>query len=189
MSDDFLKERRQCLEEEFFRRQNQQSLDRMKKELQQHNTRDGLRQASGMDNDAVLDKMLEIGLTAETVAALSLVPLIHVAWADGQMQDSESSAILRGAEGKGITKSSPAWDVLSSWLKEPPAPTLFEAWRSYVQAMGKELLNESQFAILKTQIVNFAQGVAEAAGGFLGLGTIAKAEGDALAQIEAAFLL
>jgi len=189
VSDDFLKERRQSLEEEFFRRQNQASLETMKRELQTHNTRDGLRRASGMDNDAVLDKMLEIGLTAETVAALSLVPLIHVAWADGKIQSSEADAILRGAEGKGISKDSPAWDVLSSWLHEEPAPALFEAWRAYIQAMGKELLNESQFAILKTQIVNFAQGVAEAAGGFLGIGSIAQAEGDAIGRIEAAFQL
>ena len=189
MSDDFLKERRQSLEEEFFRRQNQDSLAQMKQELQDNNTRDGLRRASGMDNDVVLDKMLELGLTGETVAALSLVPLLTVAWADGKMQDAEKTAILHGAEGKGIDKDSPAWKILSDWLAEEPPSELFDAWSSYIQAMGKELLNEQQFDTLKSQIVTFAKGVAEAAGGFLGIGSVAKAESDAIARIESAFQL
>lgn len=189
MSDDFLKERRQALEEQFFRRQNQASVESMRQKLQAQNTRDGLRQASGMDNDVVLDRMLEIGLTAETVAALSLVPLLHVAWADGKMQETECDAILKGARAKGISKDSPAYDVLSSWLQEQPSPALFEAWKSYIQAMGKELLNETQFSTLKSQILTFARGVADAAGGFLGIGTIADTENEALAHIEAAFQL
>lgn len=189
MSDDFLKERRESLEEKFFHRQNQEHLDAMRKDLKRDSGRDGLRRASGMDNEEVLDQMVEVGLSGETVAALSLVPLIHVAWADGKIQEAEREAILRGAEGKGIAKGTPAWETLSSWLSRQPGPELFEAWKSYVQAMGRELLTDSQFAILKTQIVTFARGVAESAGGFLGLGTVAKAEGEALARIEAAFQL
>ncbi|MBT8495261.1 MAG: hypothetical protein KJO07_19600 [Deltaproteobacteria bacterium] len=161
----------------------------MKLELQESSTREELRRASGMDNNEVLDKMLELGLTGETVAALSLIPPLHVAWADGRMQEPERSAILHGAEGKGIDKGSPAWQMLEDWLSSEPPPAMFEAWSAYIQALGKELLNDQQFSTLKSQILAFAKGVAAAAGGFLGIGSIAKAESQAIAHIESAFQL
>ncbi len=183
----FLEERRQSLEEKFFRRESSKQIEAMKEEQIKTNTLDDLRRASGMDDEEVLSKMLESGLTGETVAALSLVPLLQVAWADGKIQDAERNAILRGAEGKGIEKNSQAWKLLSGWLHDVPREDLFDAWKAYIHAMGKDLLNESQFKLLKTQILAFAVGVAESAGGFLGIGTIAKAENDILARIESAF--
>src|SRR5215204_5518292 len=102
MADNSLEERGRALENQFFENENKQKLAAMKDKLENQKTREELRKASGMSDDAVLDRLVTLGLKANTIAALSLVPLITVAWADGTIQDNERTAILQGAHGKGL---------------------------------------------------------------------------------------
>jgi tellurite resistance protein len=181
-----LDERRQSLEDEFFHKQSQENLESLRKQLAQQTTKEELRKASGMTDDGVLDKLLELGIGAETVLALSLVPLIHVAWADGKIQDEEREAILQGAQKKGIARESAAFTLLHAWLSQQPRASLFETWESYIKALrGK--LTDKETAQLEAQVLRFARFVAESSGGFLGIGKISGAEEAALARIETAF--
>ena len=187
MSDDFLKERRESLEEAFFHKESQEKLAAMKDRLASETDREELKKASGMSDDEVLDHLMAVGLRASTVAALSLVPLVHVAWADGKIQADERAAILQAAESKHISKNSDAWNMLDGWLANKPEPVLFNTWKEYIEALSKELLTGRQMDSVKTQIVGFARGVAEAAGGFLGVSTVSGSEERALDEIAAAF--
>lgn len=181
-----LDERRQSLEDEFFHKQSQENIEALRKQLAQQTTKEELRKASGMTDDAVLDKLLDLGIGAETVLALSLVPLIQVAWADGKIQDEEREAILQGAQKKGIARESAAFALLQAWLSQQPKQSLFETWESYIKALrGK--LSDKESAQLEAQVMRFARFVAEASGGFLGIGKISSAEEAALSRIEAAF--
>ena len=181
-----LKERKVALEDEFFRKKDAEQLDELKKHLNIDERRDALAKATGMDDEGLLDRLVELGISGETVVALSLVPLIKVAWADGEIQLNERDAIMQGAAGKGIEKDTPAYDMLREWLDEKPDASLFEAWTSYVQTLCAEMTGE-QTKILKEQITLFAKMVADSAGGFLGIKRIAKSEDEALAEIAAAF--
>src|SRR5262245_66141994 len=98
----------------------------MKEKLDTQRSKDELRKASGMSDDAVLDKLVALGLKANTIAALSLVPLIAVAWADGTIQDNERSAILQGAHGKGLEQGSDGHELLQTWLSKQPDDQLFQ---------------------------------------------------------------
>jgi len=183
---EFLDERRAALEEEFFHRENEKKLAKLKEQLSQQETKEELRKASGMSDDAVLDKLVALGLRGPTVAALSLVPLIAVAWADGTLQDDERRHIINAAESKGLGAGTPGHELLSSWLTRKPDDSLFEAWGSYLTALlGK--LNDEQVGILKTQIVAMAKDVAKAAGGVLGIGKVSGSETQVIERIEAAF--
>lgn len=186
MSDQTLEDRGRALENQFFDKENKAKIAAMKEKLDAQKTREDLRKASGMTDEAVLEKLVELGLRANTIAALSLVPLITVAWADGEIQDSERSAILQGAHGKGLEEGTDGYELLQSWLKVRPAAELFVAWEAYIKALAAQL-NEEQNRLLKSQIVGFAKMVATSAGGLLGLGKISSAEEKALRQIEAAF--
>src|ERR1041385_9360673 len=84
-----LEERGRALENQFYEKENQEKLAAMKEKLDTQGSKDELRKASGMSDDAVLDKLVHLGLKANTIAALSLVPLIPAAWADGKIQDNE----------------------------------------------------------------------------------------------------
>lgn len=186
MSEHILKQRKQALEDEFFHKQSQKNLEALRDELARKTSREELRKASGMTDEGVLDRLAELGIGADTVMALSLVPLLHVAWADGKIQGQERDAILQGAEKKGIDKDSSAFALLHEWLSNEPSPSLFETWSSYIKALhGK--LSDREAAQLRIQVTRFARFVAEAAGGFLGMGKISDAEEAALARIEAVF--
>ena len=186
MSDEFLANRKRALEDEFFRKEEAKKLARMRKKIAQKETRDALKAASGIADEPILDRLAELGLTAETVAALALAPLVHVAWADGKVQKDEREAILEAAHAKGIDKKSPAYELLAEWLGPGEPPRLYETWAGYIRALG-EKLTDDQARKLQTQIVGFARAIAGSSGGLLGVGKISGAEQVALAEIEQAF--
>lgn len=186
MTKDAMEERRSALEDEFFHKQDQAKLEAMKGKLEAQATKEELRKVSGMTDDGVLDKLVSLGLTAKTVAALSLVPLIAVAWADGSIQDSEREAILHGAAGKGLEQGSPGFTLLENWLAKKPDDGLFMAWELYIKSLTSQL-NDEQTRLLQKQILNFSSLIAGSAGGFLGIGKVSGSEEKVLARIEAAF--
>jgi hypothetical protein len=181
-----LEERGRALENQFYEKENQQKLAAMKQKLDTQRTKDELRKASGMSDDAVLEKLVGLGLRGNTIAALSLVPLLQVAWADGAIQDNERTAILQGAHGKGLEQGTDGYQLLQSWLERKPDEALFTAWEAYIKALTAQL-NDEQNRLLKNQIVGFAKMVAAAAGGILGFGKVSSAEEKVLERIEAAF--
>lgn len=186
MSEVTLQDRERALENQFYDKENKEKLAAMKRKLDAQHSKEELRKASGMTDDAVLDQLVALGLRANTIAALSLVPLIQVAWADGTIQDNERTAILQGAHGKGLEEGSDGYELLQNWLKRQPADELFVAWESYIKALASQL-NDEQNRLLKNQIVGFAKLVATAAGGILGFGKVSAKEEKVLHRIEAAF--
>jgi hypothetical protein len=181
-----LEERGRALEDEFFHKENQNKLAAMKSKLETQSNKDELRKASGMSDEDVLDRLVALGMRANTIAALSLVPLVAVAWADGEIQDDEKQAILQGAHGKGLDEGSPGYELLSGWMAKRPEDGLLDAWEGYIKALSGQL-NDEQNRLLKNQIVGFAKLVATAAGGILGFGKVSSKEEAVLNRIEAAF--
>ena len=178
MSEESLDANREALEQEFF----QGSADAAAPE---DVVRSELHKASGMNDPALLDQLAALGLTGKTVAALSLVPLVWVAWADGVIQDNERTSIMHAAHAKGLEEGTPGYALLDGWLKKQPDDKLFAAWETYIRTL-KAQLNHEQVRILRTTILNFARVVAESAGGFLGIGRVSASEDKVLARIGAA---
>jgi len=106
-----LEDRGRALEDEFFNKENAKKIEALKEKLDEQRSREDLRKASGMTDDAVLDKLVDLGLSAQTITALSLVPLVTVAWADGSIQDNERNAILQAAHGKNLENGSPGYKL------------------------------------------------------------------------------
>ena len=71
------------LESAFFLMQDRELMEQLRQESSLKETKEALKQVSGIDNDVVLDKLVELQVRPEVVASLSLVPLVAVAWADG----------------------------------------------------------------------------------------------------------
>jgi hypothetical protein len=181
-----LEERGKALEDEFFYKEDQKRLAQMKEKLDAQQSREELKKVSGMSDDAVLDKLIGLGLRSNTIAALSLVPLISVAWADGTIQDNERDAILQAASGKGLEKGSQGIELLETWLAKKPDDSLFEAWTAYIRALCAQLTDE-QTRLLRNQILGFAKLVANVAGGILGIAKVSGSEEKVLEKIDAAF--
>jgi len=134
----------------------------------------------------LFERLTGLGIDADTVAALALIPLVEVAWADGRMDEDERRAVLKGADASGISAGGSSFRMLESWLAEPPQPDMLTAWREFIRLVCRDLSVEAQLR-LKAGIVGQARAVAEAAGGLLGLGSVSRQEERALASLERAF--
>jgi hypothetical protein len=174
------------LEDAFFARENAKLLEQMRAKAERSQRRDSLRGVVGELDDASLDHLLELGIHAETLLALTLVPLARVAWADGSLDAKERAAIVRAADERGLTEGTPAHRMLATWLEVAPDAAMAQAWRNYVRGIWPKL-SEAEREELRTRVLELSRGVAEAAGGFLGLGSkVSAAEAAVLAEIEAA---
>lgn len=187
MSDHILQGRRAGLEEAFFAAEN----ERLRQKLRDADAGDGRRAmlatASGIQDEAVLDRLMQLDIGADTLAALRLVPLVLVAWADGNISDQERVAVLRGAEGQGIAAGTPAHGMLESWLKTRPGTAMTTAWKDYIQAVVGPMDLAGRQA-MEAGVLDKARAVAEAAGGFMGLGSrVSLAEQTVLGELQRAF--
>lgn len=179
MDESGLKRRERALEEEFFARQNRKLLEKMRTEQEAAEGRAALAQASGIRDEQVLDRLVQLGIRPETIAALSLVPLVAVAWADGQVAGREREAVLESARASGIQRDDMAYELLEGWLGSKPGKTLLTAWTDYIHALSVSLEGVGKAAI-RDEVLGRARRVAEAAGGFLGLGKKVSAEEQAV---------
>jgi len=179
--------RRRDLEEKFFAQRDQELLRALREKAALGERKQALAEASGIADEELLDQLQQLDIGAETLAALSLVPLIAVAWADGSIDSKERRAVLSAAEQKGVGTEHPGYPLLERWLQEQPDPALLAAWKEYVSILS-QTLDESALSDLKAGLLGRARAVAEAAGGLLGLGNrVSKSEQAVLDELEQAF--
>jgi hypothetical protein len=147
---------------------------------------EALADASGLSDEAVIGELTALGIRAETLAALTLIPLVEVAWADDHLDAKERRAVLVGAESTGMAKQSPSHGLLRLWLERRPAPELMNAWRRFIGALCEELGAEGRKR-LRESLLGHARAVALAAGGLRGETAISPQEEAMLAALAAAF--
>lgn len=187
MAEEFLGDRKRALEEEFFRKQEQALLAQLRAAQAQESALEALATATGVQDRAVLQTLLSLGITSDTLLALGLVPLVAVAWADGTLADRERQAIVSGLGAAGIVADSPAGQLVQTWLASPPPASMLEAWTSYTAALAAAL-PPAERTQLRDSVLGRARAVAEAAGGFLGFGNrVSPAEEALLQRLASAF--
>jgi hypothetical protein len=165
---DSLNKDARSLEDAFFARENARLLQQMRERAAQQERRAAMREVVRVDDDALIDHLIALGLEPGTVLALQLVPLAAVAWADGQIEPRERDAVLKAAAAQGVTRDSVAGQMLDSWLVQRPSEELVEAWKRQVRALWPSLSPKERDEI-RASALERARSVAEAAGGFLGL--------------------
>ena len=98
VSNEILGGSRIALEEAFFARENAKLRQQLRDLDDTKRKKEALSAASGIANDAVLEKLAALNISSETVATLALVPLIAIAWADGSIDDKERAAVFAKAQ-------------------------------------------------------------------------------------------
>ena len=181
-----LRAKAKALEDSFFAKENERLLVELREQAIRQEKRQTMRLVLELENDEILDRIMELELEPETFIAFGLVPLVEVAWADGQIQKDEREAILKAAMERGVDAESPTCRLLESWLTTQPAPELLETWKGYIEGLS-ESLSAASLDELKQRVMGRARAVAAAAGGFLGMATISKEEQTKLDELEAAF--
>jgi hypothetical protein len=187
MSKEFLGDRERALEEVFFAEQDQALLRRLKEADEKKTKKEALAAASGITDDAVLEKLVAFGVDAATVAALSLAPLVLVAWADGEVDTRERAAVLAAAAEMGVEEHGAGRRLIDRWLATRPPSALLTAWTDYIRAISPRL-NDADKKRLRSDLLDRAHKVAGVAGGLLGIGSrTSSVEKEMLARLERAF--
>jgi len=181
-----IQSRGKAIENAFFGNRDKELLQKLKAEIAEKEAYDALGSVSGIEDKSVLEKLAGVGVTPESLSAVSLIPLVSIAWCDDSMEATEKQAILDAAAASGIEKESAAAQLLDSWLGSRPGSELQETWKAYVGAL-KVQLDDASFGQLKSSVINRAETIAEAAGGFFGLGSVSDKEKKAIADLAAVF--
>lgn len=187
MSKHALERRAQALENEFFHEVDHQLVVKLTKHYEHESDQDALTMASGIVDREVLAELVANEITPKTLAAFSMFPAIHVAWANGFVTNEEREAVLRAADAQGIAEGSPAHLLLESWLTKKPSAELLAAWKKFIHAIFPTV-SKSAFEDLRDAAMNRAHDIAEAAGGFLNILSISAEEKATLKELEATFL-
>jgi hypothetical protein len=182
----YLEVHRRKMEDAFFQENDKKLIENLKKLKNMKETSEALAKVSGIHNEKVLQKLVELEVRPETLASLSVIPLVEMAWADGSLSKEEEAAVLTAAAGMGIKTGSVEHNLLKEWLANKPPATMLTAWVHYVEGLC-EKLTATEKSVLKKEILGDLEKVANASGGLLGLGAISKAEKDMLKKMEKAF--
>ena len=181
-----LKATARALEDSFFAKENARVLEELRAASVREEKKKEFREYLDIESEDVLDALIDLDVEPETLVAFTLVPLVEVAWADGEIQPKEREAIIKAAIERGVEDGSPTCTLLRNWLQTPPDAVLLETWQGYIEELMASL-GERARAHLKSSSIGRARAVAEAAGGFLGIGSISVAEKKKLEELEWAF--
>jgi hypothetical protein len=183
---EILDERKRAAEADYFRKQDEALLQKMRERAALQEVATALADKLRVDNQELLRRVVDLGLTRETGAALLLAPLVQVAWAGGTVTEQEREAVFEVAASRGIEAGSPPHAQLAEWLQRRPSDALFETAVEVMKA-GLALLTPAERAERIHDIVEGCQRVASASGGGLAklLGLASGISGDEAAVLDA----
>jgi hypothetical protein len=176
------------LEDQFFFNEDLKLLEKQRILNEMKETKEALKEVSGIQDENVLQSLVKLNIRPETVASLALVPLIEVAWANGSIGPKEKNAVLSAANKFGWSNKSIDYELLECWLEHKPGPSLLKAWAYYTGYVCARM-NPDEIERLNAEIISHAKEVAEAGGGVLGMGKISAREKEILGIIQEAFAI
>ena len=177
-SGDAFHQRGTALENQFFAKVDEKLLAK----LHEQQDVDSLAKSLGISPE-IAKSLLAAGVTTHSAAALRLVPLVAVAWADGRIEPEELQVVVKAAESHGIKADQPAGQLLASWLKVAPTSDLLKTWGEYAASLVAHM-SADQAANLKSSIIDELKSVANAAGGVLGWGAVSDGESKLMHVVE-----
>lgn len=168
-------------EEEYFIRAEAELLEKVRSRMAKEAERRALGEYHGVQDQELLKAFEEAGYDRESVQILHLVPILQVAWVDGEISKAERAEILRIAAARNVVEGTPVHAKLLSWLDQPPSPQFFERTMEIISRL-LELFPPEKRETLQSDVMAASLAVASASGGFLGLGS--KVSVDEKALIE-----
>ena len=177
--------RKKDLEDDYFRKQDQELIEKMRRAAATERSRQQLGARIGVSDPALLKEVEQLGFTADTLSLLPLVPVLQVAWAEGGVSPAERSLIVDLARRRGIAEGGAADAQLEDWLTTRPPQSVFTRATRLINAMFAAGSEDTR-GLTPDDLVKYCESIAAASGGMLGLAKVSREERAALAQIQAA---
>lgn len=183
MSSDSLHDRGRALEDAFFAKQSAEKLKKLRESMAAKQAVEELAKQTGIGDVSLLQKVVDLGVRPETLAAFALVPLLYVAWADGVLDLKEKEALRVEALALGLEEGGPGMELLESWLTSKPDDALFASWKTWIAELEKGLDPASRVALGATLLEN-ARRIARSSGGLFGIGAVSSEEHAAITELR-----
>lgn len=174
-------ERGRSLEEEYFRKRDQELVDKMRKAAAAEEAWAAMGAKTGLTDAALLQQLEALGFTPDTVVLLPLMPVLQVAWAEGGITPAERALIVRLAEARGIAPGSPADRQLAEWLDVRPADHVFAHATRLIRAMLETAPGVAN--VSADELVTQCESIAAASGGLFGINRVSAEERQLLTSI------
>ena len=160
--------REAAFEANYFQKKDAELVRRLKAVFNKAIDRETIRATTGVTDEQVLDRLIDLNLSGEMMAAFELLPIVEVAWADGGGDKKKCRAVLEAAEQYGVVPGSKAYEMLERRLNEGPSQDSRKVWFMYAAEL-KKTLSPEQLAEFRKDLLDLCNRVAEASGGILGL--------------------
>lgn len=135
--------------------------------------------ALATDDHELAAKIRKLGFDGDNAKVFDILPLVHVAWADGAIQRGERTAILKILTGRGIAVGTEPFRTIEALLEERPPESFMRQSLALLRSVVASRGGGSD------EIVDLCMQVAAASGGILGFGTrIGDAEKELIAAIS-----
>lgn len=181
---DNIHRRGQALEDQYFQRVDQELLKKMREKSERSKRLEELTRATGLHDEELASHLLDVGIDASNVAALTLSPIVFIAWASGTVSPEERQGVMSAALRRGVSSNPLAFRLLEQWLQTRPPRELWTLWKEYATALY-EALPDATATKLRERLLTQCREVAMASGGVLGVGKICPAEQRVLDEIDA----
>ena len=163
-------EERYFLEKEARRREELRAkLDAAAERLQEQQ---GIASTLETNDEELVDRIHSLGFNGDSARVFDLLPLVHVSWADGQVQRNERATILAILEERGVEPGSDASLLMQSLLEKRPSETFLGETLAVLQRLAGDQKGAT--------VVDLCARVADASGGLLGLGNRTSSDEHAL---------
>lgn len=178
----------QNLLDSMFVQENEALWQKLREQIAEENLIDELSKATAISDKQLVEKLVNLGITPRNMAALTMYPMISVAYADGVLNIEERDLIMKMAHEWNMNPGDPGFEVMSHWLTHGPTAEGLDVWKKYITAVMSQMSPE-QIADLKKSIMTRATAVATAVGDVLGRfgNRTTKSEDARLKEIEAVF--
>jgi hypothetical protein len=126
MQDRIFGDREKAMEANYFRQEDDRLLAKLREGAKFDEIALAVRDKLRVDNVELLERVVALGVTADTAPAFLLAPLVQVAWGGDSVTRGERDTVLRIARERGVDDGSPAREQLMTWLKVRPDDKLFD---------------------------------------------------------------
>ena len=170
---DSLAERGRSLEDDYFRKQDLELIEKMRRTAAAEQARAELGQRVGLTDPELLRQLEELDFTPDTVVLLPLVPAVQLAWAEGGVSAAERDLLVQLARRRGVEEGSAADRTLAQWLAARPSAEVFAHATRLIRAM---LAAPGALDLTAAELVAHCEAIAAASGGLLGRNRVSAEE-------------
>jgi tellurite resistance protein len=163
MTKDIFRDRERGEEDAYFRQQDAKLIAKLRQKARFSEIAHALAEKLHADEPVLFERIQKLGVTLDTGSAFILAPLVEVAWADGDVSQSERDTILHIAKQRGVAPGSADYDQLLGWLAHRPSDEVFRTALEAIR-IGLSVLPPDESEQRIETMIKACADVAQAAG-------------------------